>query len=187
MISIIITTKGEKDISNLIFALKKQCNEIIVEIDNEGNVSKSRNKGWKRAKGNIVIFIDDDVIVPNDFIIKGLKDFEDKDFGQNKVIGGIENSENKFVGCCMWFKKKILEEINGFDENFSFYNEDVDIYQRCLKKKFQYVYLKDSIVWHPNVGNFEKLKKASDILKDKHLEYWNKLKKEGDYIIFKEF
>jgi len=180
MISVIIATLGEKDISGLILSLKKQLNtidEIIVEIDLENNVSRVRNKGWKRAKGKIIVFLDDDVIISDNFIKQGLKDFVNYDFGQSKVIGGIVNAKDKFTGTVMWFKRTVLKRVGGFNEQFSFYNEDIDIYLRCIKMGFRYGYL-ESPVWHPKSGGFEKLIKGNELLKQEHPKFYPKLIKE---------
>jgi GT2 family glycosyltransferase len=157
---------------------KIKCKEVIVIYDKVGNVSKARNIGWKKASGKIIVFLDDDVIPKKDFLVQGLRQFKDADFGQSKVIGGIKNSKNKFTSTACWFKKEVLRKVKGFDERFKFFNEDIDIYLRCLKAGFKYKYLSKSIVYHPGKGTFEKLLEANKLLKRKWPKYYKKLKKE---------
>ena len=47
----------------------------------KGDLSKKRNLGFKKAKANIVTFIDDDVIIPKGWISRGLKHFKNKNIG----------------------------------------------------------------------------------------------------------
>jgi glycosyltransferase involved in cell wall biosynthesis len=105
MISVIIPTLQEekyieKTLSNLIiFAPKieiivvdggstdrtveiaKLFTDKVFQIGERG-ISKAKNYGAKRAKGEILVFLDADVIVPHGFLEKVLKTFENR-----KVVG----------------------------------------------------------------------------------------------------
>lgn len=57
----------------------------MVHIGQEVNHAESRNIAVRTAKGEIIGFIDDDCLVPKDWISKGVKYFKDKKIG---LIGG---------------------------------------------------------------------------------------------------
>lgn len=113
-------------------------------FSDEASSTKQRNMGIDMldAKSEIVAFIDDDVILNNDFfyliemiyqkdsekVIAGLGGFvigEDEDYGPfNKkpvIISGMELYDTKSLyGCNMTFRKDITGKIK-FDENLTLY------------------------------------------------------------------
>lgn len=177
-LSIIIPSVPKPSLSNLLQSLKGQpYNEIIISMEN--SPSKSRNYGAKRASGDILCFIDDDVIVAPDFIAQGLAAMGDSiDYGQSRVVGGIENSEEKFIGAAIWFRKYVFDDLNGFDEAYQFANEDIDIHIRAQEKKYAYGFFENSLCFHPGRGTFEKLVEGNKILEKKHPQVYADLKKE---------
>jgi len=105
-------------------------------------LSYARNRGWLEASGEYLLYIDDDCVLPKDYlkvafqiIIACAPDFfggpayplfdfkrplwmRDEYFGNNIGIKtGYIN--NKFLsGCNMGIKKSILSEIGGFNSNY---------------------------------------------------------------------
>ena len=61
-------------------------------------------------------------------------------------------------GCFMLFKKKLYEELNGFDERFFMYLEDADITKRAGKNHKCIFYSETSIIHHWNRGSHKSLK-----------------------------
>ena len=63
-----------------------------------------------------------------------------------------------FLGCCFVCNRKMMLQLNGFDEIFSpFYWEDADLAQRALKNGFKLLYLPESRVYHKassTIGNY---------------------------------
>jgi GT2 family glycosyltransferase len=127
-------------------------------------VSANRNNGVKHAKGNWIVFIDNDTI-------------PDKQLIQN-YIDAIKNNPNilVFEGCVKPERPKrhFLEEapinetggyfwtcnvmiqkdyfvntLHGFDEDFFFYMEDVDIRERIKKTNQPILFVKEAYVIHP--------------------------------------
>lgn len=178
MISVIIPTIGRASIADLFASLKGQpYDELIVELSDK-QPTVNRNNGLKRANGDIIVFLDDDIIVARNFIVEGKKNIYNYDFGQSRVVGGISNSKDIFIGAAMWFKRSTLDAINGFDENIPFFNEDIDVYLRAKKANFSYGFFDKSIAFHPGMGTFEKLVEGNKILKEKYPEEYEKLAKE---------
>lgn len=101
MISLIIPTfNEEKNLPFLLDSLKKQDfegnTEIIVSDNNSsdktvklakeagckvvegGRPSEARNNGANEAEGNILLFVDADIVLPEDFLSNAVKEFKDK-------------------------------------------------------------------------------------------------------------
>jgi len=163
MISIIIPTfNEEKYLPSLIDSVKKQDYndfEIIVadadsedktieiaknfgcQITNGGLPAKGRNEGAKIAKGNLLLFLDADTILPKDFFDKALKEFKERnlDIASFCLEPQAKNRFKKFLFDAFYnfpilifekflahgaqailVKKEIFEKIGGFDEKIKF-------------------------------------------------------------------
>lgn len=182
MLSIIIPTTPKPSLYKLIESIKEQKGDIRYEIilGLEGrNPAEIRNKAREKAKGSTLLFLDDDLVLKNDFLVKGYTKFSSTQakIGQSKVIGGINNSPDIFISAACWFDATAFDNLFGFDIDF-FYNEDIDIFLRAQENNFKYVYLKNSVAWHPELGNFEKLKENNELLKHKHPKFYATLVKE---------
>ncbi len=51
-------------------------------------------------------------------------------------------------GTACLFRRDVLERLNGFDESFGSYLEDVDLGLRCLREGLTGVFVPDAIAWH---------------------------------------
>jgi len=163
MISIIIPTfNEEKYLPSLIDSVKKQDYndfEIIVadadsedktieiaenfgcQITNGGLPAKGRNEGAKIAKGNLLLFLDADTILPEDFFERALKEFKERnlDIASFCLEAKTKSKFKKFLFNAFYnfpililekflahgaqailVKKEIFEKIGGFDEEIKF-------------------------------------------------------------------
>lgn len=159
------------------FALKNRINMKYFFL-NDLNVSRARNIGIKKSKGDYIIFLDDDVIVKSGLIINYLKNFKDSNVGA--VTGRVitSGSSEYFVGqnvgkitfwgnftdnfsskikqevdtaitCNACWRRKILNKIKGFDENFKFaFREDSDLSLRTKMEGYKIIFEPDAIVEH---------------------------------------
>ena len=46
------------------------------------------------------------------------------------------------------FRREVLERLNGFDERFVSYLEDVDLGLRCVREGIGGLYVPDAVAWH---------------------------------------
>ena len=51
-------------------------------------------------------------------------------------------------GCCQFTSMEIINQLNGFDENFNMYMEDVDFCLRAKKIGIKCYYWPDAKLWH---------------------------------------
>ena len=161
--------------------------EVIITDDSIGNEARSmietrykwakwvegpkrgpaanRNNGVKFAKGEWLIFIDDDCLPDKNILNiyhnavlanKNVTVFEGCIKANRNQQSLIEESPINESGGCLWScnfminKKLFLETLNGFDEKFPYATmEDVDLHYRLKKLHVSCFFLKDALVIHP--------------------------------------
>jgi enolase len=182
MISIIIPTLNEEEhLPFLLESLKDQTFDnfevIISDADSQdgtrkiaedwgckvvegGLPAKGRNNGAKVAKGDILFFLDADVVLPKDFIEEAVKEFKKRKLviagcyvqplsnkDADNFLYGTGNLYFKFTqfffpqaaGHCIIAKKKVHDKIGGFNEKIKL-AEDLDYAKRAAKEgKFRYL------------------------------------------------
>jgi GT2 family glycosyltransferase len=57
-------------------------------------------------------------------------------------------------GTACIFRRSVLEHLNGFDEGYGSYLEDVDLGLRCLNEGFTGIYVPDAIAYHQGSATF---------------------------------
>lgn len=85
-LSVVICTKGrDEDLKETVASLKKQSfKDWELVVVQETPLSYARDLGWRRSKGEIVSWIDDDVILDKDWAKNLVKIFD-----ENKDIAGV--------------------------------------------------------------------------------------------------
>ena len=71
--------------------------------------------------------------------------------GIRRIDGDKFNSNYKtdyITGCCLFISKKNFIKLNGFDESFNMYCEDVDLCIRGQKLGMKCYYISNSKLWH---------------------------------------
>lgn len=175
-LSIIIPTYNEEEyLPKLLESIKSQDftdYEIIVadaqSNDNTREIAKEygcivvegglpgigRNNGAKVAKGEILLFLDSDLELTENYLTNVINEFEEENLGiaitqmtplsQNKrdiyihdlanwFMIAVENIKPHGAGCYgIIAKKELHEKVNGYDENLTF-GEDTDYIERIAE------------------------------------------------------
>jgi GT2 family glycosyltransferase len=154
---------------------------IWVEGAHKG-VAANRNNGVKFAKGNWIVFIDNDCIPASNLIntyVKAINDnpetlvFEGCIHADRKKRHFLEEAPLNETGGYFWTCNVMLQKdyfintIKGFDENFYMYREDVDIRERIKLNGQAIVFIKEAYVIHP----WRLQKHAVEIQKQKMVSY----------------
>ena len=177
---IIVDQTNNKEIVKKNIKYFKKIDSIKIKYFHqpEPSVCRARNKIIIESSGDIVNFIDDDVILPKEYFNQHIKLYKNK--GIVSTIGEIHNRDpncpvdnmnikTPFLGttpcfnlnnieldfkgsgisCNQTYLKKILIKVRGFDENFvGGYYEDDDIIRRIRRLGFNVAYNPEAFVVH---------------------------------------
>jgi glycosyltransferase involved in cell wall biosynthesis len=123
----------------------------------------ARNHGWRAAHGGIIAFTDDDSIAGPEWLENGLRAFNDRVHAvwgrivmplsgtpSDYQLDAIGPESAVFVSANCFCRKRVLEELDGFDERFRYASrEDSDLYFRLLSYPANIVHAPKAIVTHP--------------------------------------
>jgi GT2 family glycosyltransferase len=163
------TDQTAKFLKNLVF--KDLMNQFI-ELNRNYGFSHACNLGVSKARGEIVVLLNNDVVPERNFLEPLKKDFKNpkifavsfhepqfswaQAFWQAGFVQHRPGPKTKKACFSFWasggsaaFRKIIWLELGGFDYLFQpFYWEDVDLCYRAWKRGFQILWEPDSIVHH---------------------------------------
>jgi len=151
----------------------------------------SRNIGVNNSEGEVILFNDSDILVEKnclrkhcqyhnqypDIIVRGFRMFLPKESNDFKKAKSEKNKKEVDLHCRMhnlskegWqriitanlsLRKKYLDEIDGFDKNFSFWgSEDIDLGYRLSGLKMKFIWdskIKIYHSWHPTWSDIDRL------------------------------
>lgn len=130
---------------------------------------QARNRGRREARGKIISYIDDDVVLKDDWIKQIREHFlaAKSDCLAGKVTTELEGElpfspddamawffcattlgdEPKFIrfpdhpiGCNMSFKTEVFDTVGGFDTNLKLYGDETDFFRRVAETDFSVYY-----------------------------------------------
>jgi len=118
------------------------------------------NEGFKAARGEYVLVLDDDSYPLNRTIGDGINQFN-KNSNLRIVAYSVYNSRTKifqtedfsyrphlFVGCGALIKSSLFNEIGCFNELYFIYLHELDYSLRCYDNGFDIIYLQNSSIVH---------------------------------------
>lgn len=197
---IIVSLDADIDSLKFLKKLKKKHKKIrIIFSKKPRGRCKAKNDALKVAKGEIIVFFDDDVIVDRNYFNVILP------YYRNPKVGGVGGREVKlmkrsfirnvwlklrrdvgkvrldgevisnfdlcrevrevdtFVGCNMSFRRNVIEEVKGFDENYIgiAYREETDLCWRIKQKGYKLIFDPKAKVIHREEEKSNGLKRWS--------------------------
>ena len=168
---IVVADNGSSDATDAV-AREHGAEYVFVPEPNRG---KARNAGVARARGDVVCFVDDDVVVPPHFLAAHAR-AHDADIFPLAVSGPIVNvphaahrpkptaanfSRAFFVTCNVSVRTSSLRAVGGFDEAFDLYGwEDTELGARLRAFGVRREFAWDAYLWHIKPPTPESLEDA---------------------------
>ena len=119
------------------------------------------NEGFKAAKGEYILFLDDDSFPINKTISKGLFALSENinlgivAFNVWNIRFNICETQNfsetnplMFCGCGALIRKEVLNIVGCYDKNYFIYLNELDFSIRAYNAGYKLRYLKDAIIYH---------------------------------------
>jgi glycosyltransferase involved in cell wall biosynthesis len=162
---IVLVDDGSTDGSyeDVLARLSPPCAFYLVRQQNAG-LARGRNAGLLRARGEIVLFMDDDVIATPQLLGAHLRFHEthERTIGRGVAINVSslahlpppQYSLRNYSGAYFWttnvsVARSLIDEAGGFDERFSEYGwEDLELGFRLRAMKVPSILARDAVVYH---------------------------------------
>ncbi len=191
----IVVENGSTDGSVKYLRKLKVKNEKLKVIENDKNLGfiGGSGLGAKKAKGEFLAFINNDVIPEPGFLAPALAHFKDKtvfavsfdepQFGWAKIwwkggfihhgVGGSGKKAHLSAwasGGSALVRKSMWQELGGFDPLFApFYWEDFDLGYRAWKRGWKIIWEPKSVVHHRHQATISKLNSSYvDLIKERN-------------------
>jgi len=171
---VIIVDNGSTDGSlQFLKKLKNKSSMVrIIELEKNYGFGYACNLGVKKAVGEVIVLLNNDVVPEKDFLKPLKEDFKDPrvfavslgepqwSWAKGKWEKGFVEHESgpktKTPHISFWanggsgaFRKSVWEKLGGLDEIFApFYWEDIDLSYRAWKRGYQVLWEPKSIVHH---------------------------------------
>lgn len=134
-----------------------------VAVHGRHGPAAARNRGWRRAQGEVIAFTDDDCVPDTDWLRLGLAVFP---YGVTAAWGRVHMplpaqptdyerdaarlEEAEFATANCFCTRAALEACGGFDERFTAaWREDADLFFSLLERSARIVRVPEALVVHP--------------------------------------
>lgn len=154
---LVVVDNGSKD-GSVDFLRELLCDEngygpYLTVIFNEENLgfAKACNQGTSLGEAEIIVFLNTDVELSDGWLEGVLAAFEDPEVAiagsqQVKPDGQLSRYTNFISGACLAVRRDWFESVGGFDEQFFFGYDDLDLSYRAVLDGRKYVTTEPAIV-----------------------------------------
>ena len=184
-VQIIVVDNGSSD-DSLEYLRGSFPNIRLIALEKNLEFAPAMNIGFRQAQGDVIIGLNNDVVVEEDFIsplirhFDGAKDifavsakmllWDKKTLNFGRAVGNFNwgffrrkfeepiGATNALYACAGAFavRKDRFLELGGFDEDMLAFWEDLDLCYRAWKQGYRTVYEPQSIVYHKFHGSYLK-------------------------------
>jgi GT2 family glycosyltransferase len=124
--------------------------------------ASNRNHGARQARGELIVFVDDDVVPARDFLARyaasispDVDVYEGRTTCEAGIRSPLEHSPVNETGGNLWscnlmVRRSFWESFGGFDEDFPFpHLEDTVFRERLQRAGVRVLFVRDAVVDHP--------------------------------------
>lgn len=160
---IVVDDGSDEDVEEKLKGLSLKCKFKFLKNEHGGR-AKARNRGISEASGEIIFFVDDDILAPVNLISQHWKLHEKKEkivvrgpivdipeygFPEDFKPGLRDYSQAFFCTCNASVRRSAIQETGGFDETFIEYGfEDNELGWRLRQKGYKVRFNMDAFLFH---------------------------------------
>ncbi|TAM61528.1 glycosyltransferase family 2 protein [bacterium] len=161
---VIVVDNGSSDHTAAVIERFASVLDVRGVREERPNRGLARNRGIAQARGEIVVFCDDDVVLPLDWLAGHARAHAESDGAVCAVSGPIINvlshderplpgprnfSRAFFCTCNVSVSRERLNAVGGFDESFDLYGwEDTELGARLRDAGVERRFAWDAYLWH---------------------------------------
>lgn len=181
-LEVIVVDDGSTDnTADVVLSIPEKRLTLLKQL-NQG-VSAARNNGWQHAKGDFIIFLDSDDVLPRDAVelqVNLALTLKEKEIVCSGHFLGNKNtiSKSELIVCCI-FKREILYALGGFDEHLHI-NEDLDFFWNIKQNDYKIVNSNHIVYLYRFISSISLTKKGRS--SDELIYFYEKWKNNHDRI-----
>jgi GT2 family glycosyltransferase len=160
---VVIVDNGSTDATPSVAELAMRSGRIPVRYvyEAEPNRGKARNRGVAASEGHLVLFCDDDVIVPPEWVAAHDATHTSDNLVVNGPIVNVDSYDERprpslvnfsrafLCTCNVSLPRYAFAEVGGFDEAFNLYGwEDTELGVRLRERGMKNGFAWDAYLWH---------------------------------------
>lgn len=188
---IIVDDASDDDTQKICKEMSQLDNIKTVRNVKNSKLPKTRNVGVKKAKGNLIICLDADDAIPENYINENYKTIiqenADVSYNNSQCFGTSQKLFNwstdpmvmkkePVVHCAAMFKKEIWNKLGGFDNEMTNGFEDYDFWLRALQAGYKFVKNEKTYLFYrqtySNMSNSINRSKLNDLFKKKYKDFY---------------
>jgi len=124
----------------------------VIAMGENAGFARAVNAGWRAASTEWIAILNSDVELAPDWAERLLAGAGDAGFATGLILNAANRTASRAIviapGTACLFRREVLLRMNGFDESFGSYLEDVDLGLRCLRERISGAYVPDAVAWH---------------------------------------
>lgn len=164
---LVVVDDASDDATPAVLRRLQEVSPLAITVERRavrGGQSAGRNRGWRRATGELVLFTDDDCVPRPGWAAALCRRLEEVDLVQGRTLPAPDQAANagpfsrtldiaaadgSYATCNMGYRRVWLEKVDGFDETFRQHaGEDTDLALRCRAAGARFAFAPDAEVEH---------------------------------------
>jgi glycosyltransferase involved in cell wall biosynthesis len=188
---IIVDDASTDDSYAIALSLKNKYPIEVLRHESNRKTSATRNLGIQHAKGDLILCLDADDVIPGNYISACLETMNrfnvdivynnSQEFGtSDRLFDWPEFTSDKlktgnFIHCSAIYKKTVWDTVGGYDTNMVTGNEDYEFWLNALVHDFKFKKCNTTFLWYRQTGKGrngisteEERKQMNDYIKTKY-------------------
>lgn len=164
---VVVVDDASTDDTPAVLASLRDSSPLDLRVERQaerGGQSAGRDRGWRTAQGDVVLFTDDDCVPRPGWLASLTAALDEVDLAQGRTVPAADQAANEgpfsrtlevteangtYATCNMGYRREWLEKVGGFDVRYRHLaGEDTDLALRCRELGATFAFAADAVVEH---------------------------------------